>query len=39
MDKAMATYAGLSAEEAADYTQVKAAILRWYEISEETHRL
>ena len=35
----MAAYAGLSADEAADYTVVKAVILRWYEISEETHCL
>ena len=36
--KAMAAHAGLATKEAADYENVKAAILRRYEINEETHR-
>ena len=37
--KATAAYAGLSADEVTDYAVVKAAILRQYDISEETHCL
>ena len=36
--KAMATYAALTPEDAVDYDKVKDAILRRYEISEETYR-
>lgn len=37
--KAMAAYAGLGVEQASSYDDVKAAILRRYEINEETHRV
>ena len=36
--KAQQAYAALPAEEAGDYTKVKLAILRRYDISEETYR-
>ena len=36
--KAMAAYAALTAEDAVVYEKVKEAILRRYEISEETYR-
>ena len=35
--KVQQAYAAMSAEGATDYQQVKIAILRWYNISKETH--
>ena len=37
--KAMAAYAALSTEDAGSYERAKAAVLRRYEINEETHRI
>ena len=36
--KAMAAYASLSSESAADYEEVKKAVLRRYDVHEEAHR-
>ena len=37
--KAMAAYASMSPEDSGDYTMMKKAILRRYDVTEETHRL
>ena len=36
--KAQQAYAGLSVTDASDYDQLKSAILRWYDITEESYR-